>query len=157
VNDLLLVDSSVARVPYVRWKVDTKYYTAHLDLHVIDVKHPDSDHKALAAQAQALVVVFDATKPAAFAEARNWATAFAAHLNPAPEIRMLIGNEGPTPPARRSASDNSAISAANRDAFDWAVDNKFEYIELRTDNDNSKVKPHPGTQQSSSTSTVATH
>ncbi len=144
-DDLLWVESAASSaagspIRYVRWSVDTKYYTALIDLHLVgsDVRPTDTAaHAALGKDCQGVVLLFDSTQRSEFDAIRGWQK-FIKTYNP--PILMLIGNEG----KQRAATDQSVVESINTQAFEWSVDHGLEYIPVHTNNDNSKVKPHPG-------------
>ena len=116
-----LADAQQVSLPST-WHLDTRYYTAEVQIEVAAISH-DEPRSSQVADSEALLLVFDVTKEDSMHSLQRWVESFEGCL---PEVCLMLANR------MDLAADSSASEGWHEQAQDWCCQNLFEYIEVRS-------------------------
>jgi len=117
------VHFSGAQIMAVPWTVDTKYYTARLDIWLVDPRicEDASTLDKVGHECQAIVLAFDVTNASSFKGLTKW-NSFIEKFQPS--VRLCVGNE------RCSGKQGDAFSKLENSATEWSISNMVEYLRI---------------------------
>lgn len=104
------------------WTIDTKYYTADVNIHAVE----KADANVKLDSVEAVVVHFDSKKESGLNDLRQWEAFIDTHQ---PEIRILL------------ADDFTDTVITKRRATGWCLETGFELIELNTSDIDEDEEP----------------
>ena len=105
------------------WHLDTKYYTADVQIEVHTVSHDEPCSSTQVADSEALLLVFDATSEDSMLTVEKWMEGLDSSV---PEVCLMLANR-----IDLLANGSSASEGWHKQAQDWCCQNLFEYIEVR--------------------------
>lgn len=105
------------------WRLDTKYYTADVQIKVesLSAEEPCSSQVA---NSEALLLVFDVTDEQSLHSVRRWTQSLNGNL---PEVCLMLANRMDLLAADHSSQPEQSWHGQ---AQDWCCKNLFEYIEV---------------------------
>ena len=118
-----LADAQEGSLPST-WHLDTRYYTANVQIKVAAVSHDEPCNSGQLADSEALLLVFDVTKEESMHSLQRWLEGFDGDL---PEVCLMLANR-----MDLLAVDSSASEGWHEQAQDWCCQNLFEYIEVES-------------------------
>lgn len=105
------------------WTLDTKYYTANVQIRAVSVSH-DVPCSAQLAGSEALLLVFDVTDEQSVQSLQRWIQEINGDL---PEVCLMLANRVDLLAAPETSSREQSW---HEQAQDWCCQNYFEYIEV---------------------------
>lgn len=104
------------------WQLDTKYYTADVQIEVAIVSHDEPCRSSQVADSEALLLVFDVTTEDSMDTIQKWMESLDSNI---PEVCLMLANR-----MDLLATGSSASEGWHEQAQDWCCQNLFEYIEV---------------------------
>jgi len=105
------------------WRLDTKYYTADVQIRAVTV-NPEEPCSSHTADSEALLLIFDVTEEESMHSLQRWMEGLTGDL---PDVCLMLANRVDL---LASADSSASEPSWHEQAQDWCCHNLFEYIEV---------------------------